>query len=252
MNALTKKVAPLFLCATSLVLTSPAQAAKPEFLNVIKDFYFGIDEQVKRVQFETGYGKGMFAETYRQTSPFVGVKFNDYFGVEAGYKITHSKTRVSELHGGDTQLGVGLGNRVNLISDRNKYKAKGPYINLVGYYPIFNGDTYLFGSVGISRIKHQIDSTPIAYGVYIRRAEMDGKTNESVRKFSKTKITPQLTFGIQHLITKHIGIRTHIGIEQSRTTLNTNAYDIGHRNDTQYTVKLKNSTYLGVGFFINL
>jgi hypothetical protein len=51
----------------------------------LPEFYIGADAQVRNMRFEPNYGGNIYKREYPQSNVYIGVKGNEYIGIEAGF-----------------------------------------------------------------------------------------------------------------------------------------------------------------------
>lgn len=210
--------------------------------------YIGLDAQWRYMDFQKGFGQNLVKPNYPQGNIYLGIKFNPYVGIDAGYERTISKTRRTTLLGGDTWfkkiIDDTFPNRFNIFDTTTK--IKGPHINIIGFLPI-NDHLELIGSIGIARLKIQITN------VQSMMANITLVPPDSF-EFVKSKWISRINLGAQYKLTDQFGIRATGGWESTA-----GMKDITLTSSTLpplltpegLVAKLKNSINFGFGLFYN-
>lgn len=199
--------------------------------------YVGADIQVRHMEFKKGFGDNITKNNYPQGNVYVGVKLNQYTGIEAGFERTKAQKKNTALLGSDNFLGTilfaPLPNDQTRIKTNTKMSAF--YANLVGFLPVFCEEyrLQLIGSLGIahSNLKMTLDLPDD--GVH--------------RVFSKKKWVPKIGVGLQHMLNCQLGVRAMVNWEGTKTS------GIKPLNAPQSELRasVKNSFNYGLGLFYN-
>lgn len=221
-----------------------AQGCIPIPMDIYLMPYIGVTGQGRYIQFAEDFGNKVFKRDYPEVDIYLGLKFNDYFGIEGGYKISTTETLVSSLPTGDIASGfpVIFGPEVH----RGTASFKGWHGDLVGFLPIMLPDcVYLLGSIGFNRIEvfardklvqnQQPPNPPQAF--------LDG-TN--VNTFSKTQTILTLGTGLQIQLDDKSSIRFKIGYENTSSVKS-----ITDKEEATHSLRLKDSFTYGIGIVIN-
>lgn len=215
--------------------------------------YVGVDAEFRRMDFQKGFGQNVIKRAAPQGNVYVGVRLNDYLGVEVGAEATERKTRTSTLKDGDILGGFTLPNPN--APDRDEYgfnttsQTKGLHANLVGFFPIC--DLYrlqLIGMVGFARLKTKtiLTFTTLNGGAV---GPILGAGND-ISTFKAKKSVLRLGAGLQHMINCNWGIRGMVKWEASKklkASYTNPVFDNG--NPATFSLKPKNSFIYSVGAF---
>lgn len=200
--------------------------------------YVGADAEFRYMSFHKGFGKNIFAHNYPQANLYIGLRFNDYFAVEAGYEATARKTRTSTLHAGDVSLGA-IVPAPDTPQFNSTSQIKALHANLVGTFPICERYRLQFiGMAGIARLKANIVRTFVT---------LDGFAIDPpiTSTFIKRKSVLILGAGVQHMINCNWGVRAMLKWE------NSNRLKLIDKETADLFVKAKNSVIYSLGAFYN-
>lgn len=197
--------------------------------------YVGADAQIRRMDFKGGYGDNLLQHISWQGNVYIGLKFNNSVGLEAGYESTVTRTRSATLRTGDIAAGTPIMTSCSPAVFRSKAKIKGPHVELVGFYsPNEQYPLQFLGTVGASFIK----------GTFERQTlELSNEYQCMVRTLSAHKVVLRLSGGLKYMFNEHFGARATIG------WINTGKMVI-FADDTimpSPEMKPKNSTVYGLG-----
>jgi hypothetical protein len=210
--------------------------------------YGGLEYVHRTLAFQEGYGKGDFKKSLPQGNAFLGIQFNEYLGLEAGYLFSNAVKRTVFSTEGRQIFGEAVLNRVDDKGDeiagynisRNKINLTGPQISIVGRLPLGMSGFSLIGSIGLSRLtlkaKTKVlgtDELPVFLPLHILEWE---------RSFCVKKVVPKAMFGLGYQFTNRIGIRILIGYEKTKQFKNLVPKEQGPLRMT-----LKNNTLCSIG-----
>jgi len=203
--------------------------------------YIGADIQSRHMEFKKGYGDNITKKNYPQGNIYLGLKLNEYVGLEAGYERTKNVKTSKILLGSDmflsTILQPGDPTFATRINTRTKMSAF--HASVVGFLPI--SEEYrlqLIGALGIARMNlNMAMEIPIA---------------DLRRVFSRKKWVPKVGVGLQHMLTCQVGVRAMASWEGTGRG-SKSAQDIRPLNQSQseLVARVKNSLNLGLGIFYN-
>ncbi len=193
--------------------------------------YSGADLQSRHMHFRRGYSDTIVKDNYLQGNAYVGFRLHEWVGLEIGYQRAHQDVS-KKIFDGERYFGV-----EEVGSDDTKVKTKiaGSHMNLVGFLPIPEApcDLTLIGSVGLARLKLNIDSL-----FFINPTEITASS------FTTRAWIPQASLGVQHMINTHFGIRGMLGWEKTSRFSNVPEFSKPH-----LSANLKNSTISSLGVF---
>jgi hypothetical protein len=206
--------------------------------------YVGADAQRRSMEFKQDYGKNLTKQNYPQGNVYLGLKLNQYVGLEVGYEFTKTLKKSTTANGTEIRFGQVFFPDIDTINGFDtKTKIRAFHGNIVGFLPI--SEQYclqLIGSVGVARAKIKIvHDVPIENNIPNTAFAADH------RVFSKSKWIPKIGLGLQHMVTCQLGVRAMAGWE------GTNRFkDIKPTNVTSTLVgRTKDSFNFGVGLFYN-
>lgn len=175
--------------------------------------YLGADAQWRRTNFKGGFGDNVFAHTFPQANAYLGFKFHKYAGLEGGYEVGRSRTRITSLSTGDISLGAAIPPAISPVVFRSRAKFRGPHIDLVGYFePVPGCNTQLIGSVGVAFLKGTFDRRTIAIRNSVTGATI---TTNTLRTLSQNKTVLRLGGGLQYMLCDNWGVRGMVGWENT-------------------------------------
>ena len=196
--------------------------------------YVGADAKWNNMDFKRSAGGNVLPKNYPQGNLFGGVRFNECVAVEVGYETTTKRYRTAAVPADAEFFGLIT---VSPLSTKTKTKISGFHANIVGFYPVMEEYCLsLFGSIGLANLKlrSHLDFT----------APPEPDILEA--NFSKRKVVPRITLGVQHMLNGCLGIRAMAAWE------NTSAFKKVRTNDaTALFMKPKDSRSLGIGIFFN-
>ena len=227
----------LYLTGLGLLSSSLAMAGGLE----LSSPYVGAELQGHYVAFKKGEGKGIFPKAkhpYLQGNLFLGVKFSNYVGLEAGYEASESRTRVATNSGPDfVMMGRQLELDETTVTD-DYAKLNSPYASLIGFLPLDRCQmTQLIGVVGIAYPKLKLIHREIAN-------ELGSYPEATIRDFIHRKPVLRLGLGIQTMLVKNLGIRGMVNWENLSRFKN-----LAPKQKSNYRVSLKDSFQYGLGLF---
>lgn len=213
--------------------------------------YVGIDQQVRHIQFDSGFGDNLFHKNYLQSNLFAGIKFNEFFGVEVGYEWTYRRTRSARVPEGEILLGQLVPRGLN--DTVNSFKIEGFHISLLGDFQVPKHDKLHFTvRVGLARLKSNLIFRPIGVsGIEVdedgdefpfAQINSDAEIAENSLSFTSKKVVLRVGAGIQYNLTQHVTIRGTIDWE------NTAKFDqLVAIKSSPLRAGLKNSINYGIG-----
>jgi len=204
--------------------------------------YVGADVQSRHMNWGKGLGDNLFAHDAMQGNVYVGVKFNEYFGVEGGYESTDKKDRNAKLSSGDINAGIPVASvPFATLQYITTSRISGHHISVTASAPI--SDEYrlkVLGIVGIASLKASLfrhTTSFVAGGIPLPSPDVI---------FSKRKNLLRLGAGLEHMITETWGVRASLIWE------NTNRLKVsGVSRSASPTVQAKNSLLYSAGAFFN-
>lgn len=201
--------------------------------------YLGVDAQWRHLDFQHQLGKDLFEHDYPQGNVYLGIKLNDFLGIEAGLESTVRKNRTTLIDVGETPAGVSLQAPTQYSSTA---EIKGPHINLVFTTPLNQYCMRFVGLIGMAHLKAKFVRNAdfiIFGGVPVPPILVSPTTN-----FEKRKNILRLGLGIEHLFTHNWGFRTMLGWE------NTQKFDISTNQPPIEVVGTNNSMTYSIGTFV--
>ena len=199
--------------------------------------YIGADFKWNRVQLTKASGSDLIKRNYPQGNLFAGMKLNKWVAFEGGYETTSKKTKTTAVSNGASFLGdINPIGAPPFLVNAATMKLSGFHASMVGLYPLSEHYAIdLMGSLGLGYSKM---SSTIQFS--------DPPLPEiTTRNFSKRKMIPRVTLGVQQMVSKHLGLRAMLAWEKTSSFKNlapTNA-------DSALRMSLKDSHSLGLGVF---
>ena len=205
--------------------------------------YIGLEYSQRSLNMAEGYGKGLFVKRLPQGNLLVGLKLNDYIGIEAGYSFSQSATRTAYSTAGDRVLGNLI--PPNLLPDRflaaeNSIRLFGPHLSINAYLPIGTSPFYGIASIGFAMLALKAQFKPIGNQASI--AFTPAATEKLTRHFSSKKLVNRIMGGMGYQITEQVGIRFLIGYETTSRFKNIAPKELG-----PLRMSLKNNTISNLG-----
>ncbi|MGI9214484.1 MAG: outer membrane beta-barrel protein, partial [Gammaproteobacteria bacterium] len=150
-----------YLLLANLFVTSIAGASVSS-LNLTP--YGGVDLGIQNIKFQSGYGDNLFKSTLPKGNFYLGLKFNECFGVEAGYESTLEKKKNVTIAENDLYLGTDIMSQYLLNSAQtvNRIKLSGWHLGITGEYKFYLYNSKLplsiLGYIGIKNTKINLKS----------------------------------------------------------------------------------------------
>jgi hypothetical protein len=203
--------------------------------------YAGVDAGWRYMHYTTGYGDNLFKKDYPEGNLYLGFRFLDYLGIEAGYETTPTRTRTTRINGNELSLGVPALSPSELHLTKNR--LKGWHTGIIGYLPVcalFSNPIELLGYVGQVRLKTFHED------IIAMKGNLPQNVLMSARTFVKRKSVLKLGIGAQYTF-QTSGIRFMAGYENTKqfTGLSSQAA-------AQKRLSLKNGLLCSAGVFITM
>lgn len=201
--------------------------------------YMGADAQIRRINFRNGYGKNLFQNNVPQGNLYFGVRLNEYFGVEAGYESTKGKSKLKSFSfvKGDISLGVKVPFDLSILY-KTKIIIKGLHLDLVGFYPLYQGSNLEFIYYGgVAFFRGYGNRTILLVNEY---------PTHIVRVSENHRPILRMGSGLQYRLNDRISLRSTVTwINTSKISLETK--DIPRDAPLKPVVKLKDNINYSVG-----
>ena len=202
--------------------------------------YIGIGSGKQYLKFNNGYGDNLFQNELSTATVFVGIKFNDYFGIEAGYKTTNEGTKTVTIYQGEKYLGVhdfGLN-----FGENSKYftesKLRGWNLGLIGEYPFNFGAARnyfsILGYVGIQNTNITLVSRMLTFGSLLTN-NVDALNNDNKKTLLK------LSSGLQYFTFDNVSFRAMGSFENTcrlRAQNHRHTFKAALKNSINYSLDL--------------
>lgn len=224
-----------------IALFSPIISQAASSLNLTP--YGGVDVGMQNFGFKSGYGDNLFAKQLPVGNLFIGIKFNDYFGIEGGYETTIDKKKETTIGAGDTILGnLIYAIDVKNISQFNRFRVYGLHLGLTGRYPIFSKEDHTgLSIVGYLGIKYTtVKSSRNIFKITPALGPTEAYNSRINLDTDNKKNLARLAFGLEYFFYNHVGLRTLIGWENTARLKPVN-------NGGGYMANLKNSYKYSIG-----
>ena len=231
--------------ATTALLTSMgggvayASLDTSDFIGSLRP-YAGVDLQRRHMGMEQAFGGNIWDRNFNQLDLFGGVRFLEYFGLNAGYEFTERKVRNNVLNVGDTRLGSVLTAGDGILSERGKNKINAWHVDFMGFLPICpRYHVELLGSVGLARAHLKMQEI-----IYAQNGIL--ANNPVVRNYSEKRTLARASLGVQTIMFDHLGVRLSGTWED--TSRFKNLKPIENRSATTLA-KVQDSIIYGLGIF---
>lgn len=207
----------------------------PVMANGVLTPYVGADVKWNNTRFKKTEGGNALQKNYPEGNLFGGIKFNEWVGLEVGYESTSRQSRKATIGVDDTFFGDPVASVSTLpLSIKTKTKISGYHANVVGFYPI--AEEYclsLFGSIGLARLKIK------------SHLELSIPPDPDILNFTftKEKVVPRVTVGVQHMLNECIGVRAMLAWER------TSAFKRIYAENSPLYMTPRDSKSIGIGAF---
>lgn len=214
--------------------------------------YGGVDLGVQNIKFKSGYGDNLFKSALPKGNFYLGLKFNEYFGIEGGYETTLARKKDVVLTGPHDHdyFGAGLESLVMIAGDiaklSNKIKISGLHLGITGEYPVYFNKQQkcplsIIGYVGIKNTKIKLSSN-----LYYHSADPTLQDIFYLNKDNK-KYLIRLSAGLQYFMNEKVGLRL-IGSWEKFSKLSPK----NQGNPELLQAKLKNSLGYSLGLIFKV
>lgn len=207
-----------------------------------KHLYLGVDQQIRHLVFENNYGGNLLSKNYRQNNLFVGVKFNEYFGLETGYQWTDRRNNWGRV--GRGELIYGNPTALNITDSVNNLKSCGSYVDFVSSYAVKTpSEQQIVFALGVG-----IGNQKIGVQHYITGDSAATTPNLSTtsRNFKFRKTVLRVSPSVQYFLSERWGIRAKFIYENLSGSKN---FSAASDSPLTFTAKIKNSFSYGLGIF---
>lgn len=200
-------------------------------------FYIGADAQIRSMKFQEGFGSNVCKRDYPQGNFYLGIKGNEYIGIEGGFETSRSQTRSVFLPMGASLFGIP---QPFDVQQNVVVRFQGIHTSLIGFFPVWEDKRFnLIVAAGVANLKIQIENTTtqVANIPFTRSITL-----------SQSKNVLRLMTGAQFMFNTCFGVRANVRWEntsQFKTIAPINSL-FGSRS----MAKAKNSFVYGLGFFI--
>lgn len=201
--------------------------------------YLGVDASVRYFNHDHTFGNNVFYRNYPEADIYLGLRFNEFFAIEGGYKATITQTKTTSVGSGQV-VNVSVVDPPEIHRGVSNFKAW--FGQLVGFYPVCDSYcVYLFGSVGLSHM------TLFAQDKVVQDRLTAFFNDVNVRSFRTNKVIPNLGTGLQFQIDGRSSIR--LGVKWENTSQFSNV--VADEN-VNARLSLKDSVIFSLGFIIDL
>lgn len=236
----------LKLLATPLVLFAASTSSYA--FNECLVPYLGVDFQIRHIKFKRDFGNHLFKTNNPQGNGYLGLKLNDYLGIEAGYEYSWRRTAHVANTAGIIELGGAAPIQTGQINfSVNSHRLSGPHASLIGFIPFCICDQHFefFASLGAVHLKVKLKNQPTAFLTPEGFVEVTDNTEAfSILRntFRKSKTVMKAAAGFNFMMHECAGLKVGIGWENT-SKIRMRAQDL------ERTVKLKDSLLYSVGIF---
>lgn len=191
-----------FLIALPLFFATSVKAGMGDFC--LPSVYIGVDAQIRNMKLKRNYGGNLFHSDYPQANVFLGIKANDFIGVEAGYEVTHIKKHTTVLPTGAPLFGIPFTSDLTIDV---KPRIRTFYTSLIGFFPVFDCDNLkLIASIGVANIRLKLNNQLLAINNVPFRRNLT---------LAQSKNILRLMGGIQYVFADFLGIRATVRWEKT-------------------------------------
>lgn len=242
MKFISKNIAIPFLCSAFLFapITAATPCARPCVGWQIRP-YAGVDAQWRHMKYLAGLGDNLFRNGYPQGNIYAGLRIHDFFGVEAGFETTPTRTRTAVVSDG-ALLGVSVAELAPPTINLAKNRVKAWHTGVMGYFPVcdwIGNPIELLGYVGQARVKVMYQNVT----VYNANGPQNYLT--SVRTFMRRRSVLKLGIGSQYTFGTS-GVRFLLSYENTRMFNNLKSNEPSAR----MRLSMRNSLIYSIGVFV--
>lgn len=210
--------------------------------------YLGADLIYANTRLERNYGGNVFSKKMAPgVNLFLGHMFNNYFGGEAGFEIINPNKQTILIPGEETVLGV-KSNDPDLTT--YIYQSK---INQYYSYFGLTAKTKLINNCSISLLVGGAMANIRATANNLSNLKFDNAIDETlliiknnIISFNKTKLIPTTKINFELEINKNNRVNVLFNWKKTSNIKIKKQYFTNNNN--QETIKLKDSTTIGIGF----
>lgn len=210
--------------------------------------YIGVDFQYRHMTFKRNFGQNIFKKHSPEANGYIGLKFCDYLGIEAGYEYSWKRNSNRANGPGSIELGDVrpiMAGEINFSV--NSHRIQGPHVSLVAFIPfcICDENFEIFGSVGAAHLRVRLVNQPTAFltpdGFF---AASEAQLNLLRNNFSKNKTVLKAALGVNYMMHEFAGLRIGVGYENTKKFRNIKA-----NQNVLLRASLKDSILASVGIF---
>ncbi len=163
--------------------------------------YIGGSIKIVHTIYETGYGNNLLTHNLPEIGVFSGVRLNENLSVEVGHESSILRERFNTLSHPERAAGTPIPQALSPINFLSKITIRGPYLDVIGAYPIRGRSSALF-SMGVSFLKARAErhATCICN-------EFNGRN----RRMKGDKFVLRLSTGFQYRVADNLRLRTTVG-----------------------------------------
>ena len=212
--------------------------------------YGGIDYGIQNSQYKQKFGDNLLKKKLPKGNLFLGLKLNDYFGIEAGYETTIKNSKTTNLSDFKSFFGTTIFDLNEIQSPdyqktQVKQKISGMHLGLTIEYPLFiinNPSHHSLSLVGYLGVKNAKADIKINSSLFY---EDDIQIDDPVTlNHNHKKTILRLACGLQFSINDNFGIRL-LGSWENTSKLKP---EYTYPKGTKLTAKLKDSFGYSIGF----
>ncbi len=195
--------------------------------------YIGADLQLTKMKARAPFDT-LLAKSFPGANLYVGTKFHENFGVEAGYNWSKSQDRTADI-----AANFDGGANADLPGSKTKLRRNSAFFDVVGFLPVMDC-VELIGSVGYGYVMPKL-SIQTADGTAVAGYDLK---NQSVLRVG---------LGASYMVTDMVGLRAKLGFENTKHTHFKNNNDrkaLRANGGALSTRGLKDSATLNVGAFV--
>jgi hypothetical protein len=216
------------LFATSITASSRSRSATH------LPYYFGTGLSLRHLTFYENYGNNLYNHGFPQGKVYLGVRINDYLGIETGYESTLTTKRIAVCRKGEWASGVPVPPECVPAIFSSTAKMGGPYFDLISFYPLGGVPIEFTSSIGVSILNARLTRKTLFISNLERGVSRELSSNTPVLKIGS---------GIQYYPIEGLGTRF------SLEWVNTDKMKILEKDTGVAEVRPKNSIIYGLGIF---
>jgi len=198
-----KKKTILFASLMVILATQPSTTMALDLLDCLTP-YVGMNVGWRHQGFAEAFGGNLVSKNYPEGNVYLGMKYQDYLGIQLGFDATSKKQRTSKFTA--PYIAFGLFTDAHFDELKASTRIYGWHIDLLGFIPIcLNNEQYhIISSIGVSKKRFKLKVFNTISGAEILNGS---DVEESTRDFFSTQCMARVALGLQYMMTQCTGIR---------------------------------------------